>query len=87
MNLREQDSWDLDKHLNGCLAGYQTDRSYGAAVYFALEALWGIAKDVRVRSKSGRLDQGQLDAEWIIDPKAQLPVAWIWIRALGTAWS
>jgi hypothetical protein len=62
----EQDSWDLDKHLNGCLAGYQTDRSYGAAVYFALEALWRIAKDVGVRFKSGRLDQGQLNAEWIL---------------------
>jgi hypothetical protein len=21
--------WDLDKHLSGCLAGYQTDPSYG----------------------------------------------------------
>ena len=82
----EQDSWDLEQHLNGCLAGYQTDPRHGAAVYFGLEALWGIAKDVGVRSKSGRLDQGQLDAEWIVDPKAQLPVPWIRIRALGTAW-
>ena len=38
----EQTPWDLDKHLSGCLAGYQTDQSYGAAVYFALEALSGI---------------------------------------------
>ena len=82
----EQDYWDLEQHLNGCLAGYQADPSYGAAVYFALEALWGIANDVEVRAKSGRLDQGQLDPEWIVDPKTRLPVPWIWIRALGAAW-
>jgi len=80
----EQDSWDLDKHLNGCLAGYQTDPSYGAAVYFGLEALWGIARDVAVRANT--LDPDQADAEWIIDPKTSVPVPWIWIRALGAAW-
>jgi len=82
----EQDSWDLDKHLNGCLAGYQTDPSYGAAVYFGLEALWGIARDVAGRATTGRLDPDQADAEWIIDPKARVPVPWIWIRVLGAAW-
>jgi len=82
----EQDCWDLNKHLNGCLAGYQTDPSYGAAVYFGLEALWGIANDVRVRANTGRLDPNQLDAEWTIDPKTSVPVPWIWIRALGAAW-
>jgi hypothetical protein len=82
----EQDSWDLEEHLNGCLAGYQTDPSYGAAVYFALEALWGITKDIGVRAKSGRLDQQELQPEWLIDPKRTLPVPWMWIRALGTAW-
>jgi hypothetical protein len=82
----EQDCWDLDKHLNGCVAGYQTDPSYGAAVYFGLEALWGIANDVRVRANTGRLDPDQLDAEWTIDPKTSVPVPWIWIRALGAAW-
>jgi hypothetical protein len=63
----EQDFWDLDKHLNGCLAGYQIDPSYGAAVYFGLEALWGIARDVAVRANT--LDPDQADAEWIIYPK------------------
>ena len=82
----ERDSWDLDQHLNGCLAGYQTDPSYGAAVHFGLEALWGIARDVAVRANTGRLDPDQLDAEWIIGPKIRLPVPWIWIRSLGTAW-
>jgi hypothetical protein len=80
----EQDLWDLDKHLNGCLSGYQTDPSYGAAVYFGLEALWGIARDVAVRANT--LDPGQADADWIIDPKTSVPVPWIWIRALGAAW-
>jgi hypothetical protein len=28
--------WDLDKHLSGCLRGYQTDPSYGAAVYLLM---------------------------------------------------
>ena len=82
----EQIPWDLDKHLSGCLVGYQTDRSYGAAVYFALEALWGIARDVAVRARTGKLDPDQLDADWMISPKTNLPVPWIWIRALGAAW-
>jgi hypothetical protein len=82
----EQDSWDLDQHLNGCLAGYQTDPSYGAAVYFGLEALWGIARDATVRANTGRLNPDQLDAEWIISPRTSLPVPWIWIRAVSTAW-
>ena len=82
----KQDTWDLEQHLNGCLAGYQADPSSGAAVYFALEALWGIANDIGVRAKSGKLDQSEVDPEWIIDPKSRLPVSWIWIRALGTAW-
>jgi hypothetical protein len=82
----EQAPWDLDKHLTGCLAGYQTDPSYGAAVYFALEALSGIARDVEVRAKDGKLDPNQLDADWIISPNTTLPVPWIWIRALSVAW-
>jgi hypothetical protein len=82
----EQIPWDLDKHLSGCLVGYQTDRSYGAAVYFALEALWGIAHDVAVRARTGKLDPNQLDVDWMISPKTSLPVPWIWIRALGAAW-
>ena len=82
----EQTPWDLDKHLRGCLGGYQTDHSYGAAVYFALEALWGIARDVAVRANAGKLDPDQLDADWIISPNTSLPVPWIWIRALSAAW-
>jgi hypothetical protein len=65
----EGDLWDLDKHLNGCVSGYQTDPSYGAAVYFALEALWGIARDVSARANSGNLDPEHVDAEWIIKPE------------------
>jgi hypothetical protein len=34
-------------HQLQCLAGYQTDPSYGTVVYFALEALSGIARDIR----------------------------------------
>ena len=79
----EQTPWDLDKHLSGCLAGYQTDQSYGAAVYFALEALSGIAHDVAVRANAGKLDADQLDTDWIISPDTNLPVPWIWIRALS----
>jgi hypothetical protein len=73
--------WDLDQHLSGCLAGYQTDPSYGAAVYFALEALSGIVHDVEVRASPGTFDSNQLDADWIISPNTKLPVPWIWIRA------
>jgi hypothetical protein len=82
----EQTPWDLDKHLSGCLAGYQTDQSYGATVYFAPEALSGIAHDVAVRANAGKLDADQLDTDWIISPDTNLPVPWIWIRALSAAW-
>ncbi len=78
--------WDLEKHLNGCLAGYQQNRSYGTAVHFALEALWGIAQDIEIRASSGSLDPHQLDPDWTIAPKTNLSVPWIWIRALATAW-
>ena len=69
--LEGQTPWDLDKHLSGCLAGYQTDHSYGAAVYFGLEALWGIARDLTVRANAGKLDLDQLDADWIISPNTR----------------
>jgi hypothetical protein len=82
----EQDFWNLQDHLNGCLAGYQNQPSYSAAVFFALEALWGIAHDVGIHAKSGKIDPDQLDADWIISPKTSLPVPWIWIRSLATAW-
>jgi hypothetical protein len=82
----ERIPWDLDEHLNGCLAGYQHQPSYSAAVFFALEALWGIAHDSEVRAKSGKLDGDQLDADWILPPKTNLPVPWIWLQSLATAW-
>ncbi len=78
--------WDLDEHLSGCLVGYQSDSSYGVAVYFALEALWGIAHDVTVRANAGAFDPNEMDADWTISPKTKLPVPWMWIRALGAAW-
>ena len=57
----ERIPWNLDEHLNGCLVGYQTAPSYGTAVFFALEALWGIARDIGVRAEAGKLDPKQLD--------------------------
>jgi hypothetical protein len=78
--------WDLDEHLNGCLAAYQIKPSYSAAVFFALEALWGIARDVDIRAKAGRIDPTQLDDDWVLPPSEALPVPWIWIRALSAAW-
>lgn len=78
--------WNLDEHLHGCLAAYQLERNYGAAVFFALEALWGIARDVDIRAKTGNLDPAQLDEQWVLSPLETLPVPWIWIRALSMAW-
>ena len=78
--------WDLDEHLNGCLAAYQMKPSYGAAVFFAIEALWGIARDVGMRAKTGSIAQAELDKDWILYPSTTLPVPWIWIRFLSAAW-
>ena len=67
----ERFPWDLDEHLNGCLSGYQTAPSYGAAVFFALEALSGIARDVDIRAQAGEFDPDQLDKDWIVSPRDQ----------------
>jgi hypothetical protein len=78
--------WDLGEHLNGCLVAYQTQRTFGAAVALALEALRGIARDVDIRANAGCFSPHQLDDEWILSPRETIPVPWIWIRALSTAW-
>jgi hypothetical protein len=78
--------WDLGEHLRGCLAGYQAAPSYGAAVYFSFEALWGIAHDVGIQARAGEFDPSQLDKDWILSPRANLEVPWIWIRSLATGW-
>jgi len=82
----ERFPWDLEEHLNGCLAGYQAAPNYGAAVYFALEALWGIAHDVGIQAKAGKLDSCQVDEDWLLAPKTNLEVPWMWIRSLATGW-
>jgi hypothetical protein len=78
--------WDLEEHLNGCLAAYQIERTFGAAVALAFEALRGIARDVDLRARAGSFRPDQLDDEWILSPRERIPVPWIWIRALSTAW-
>ena len=78
--------WDLNEHLNGCLAGYQSDPSYGSAVFFALESLWGIAHDATINAKASDVDPSQLDEDWVLKPLLTLPVPWIWIRILSAAW-
>jgi len=83
----DQNLWDLDKHLTGCLTGYQADPKFGTLVYFALEALWGIKREFEMRAKAGKFDLEQLDEVWIIAPTTSVPVPWIWIVALATAWS
>jgi hypothetical protein len=79
--LGEQAPWDLEKHLAGCLAGYQTDGTYGAAVFFALEALWGIAHDVIIRADAGEFSPDQRDPQWVVSPKANFTLPWIWTNA------
>ena len=81
----ERMPWDLDEHLYGCLAGYQTAPSYGAAVFFALEALSGIARDVDIRARAGEFDPDQLDKDWIVSPRTAFGVPWIWICSLAAA--
>ena len=78
--------WNLQEHLKGCVAAYQIKPSYSAAVYFALEAIWGIARDVDIRVKTGTLPQEEVNEDWQIPPLKTVPVPWIWIRALATAW-
>jgi hypothetical protein len=75
--------------MSTCMAALpatKTAPSYGAAVFFALEALWGIARDVDVRAKAGELDPDQLDKDWIVSLRTNLAVPWIWIRFLAAAW-
>ena len=81
----ERYPWDLDEHLNGCLSGYETAPSRGTAVFFALEALWGIACDVNIRARAGEFDPDQLNKDWTVSPRITFGVPWIWIHALAAA--
>jgi hypothetical protein len=78
--------WDLGEHLTGCLAAYQSKPTVGNAVFFALEAVWGIGEDIRTRSDRGEISSEQLDPEWPIDPKSSVEVPWIWVSTLHEAW-
>src|SRR5215211_7274813 len=80
--LAVQGSAGLREHLNGCLAAYQIEPSYGAAVYFALEAIWAIAQEGRERAKAGTLPPDQMDADWTLHPLTRVPVPWMWILSL-----
>jgi hypothetical protein len=84
-SAEERFPWDLDDHLNGCLSGYETAASYGAAVFFALEALSGIARDVDTRAQAGEFDRNELDKDWIVSPRTTFGVPWIWIWSLAAA--
>ena len=78
--------WNLDEHLNGCVAAYQNEPSYTAAVYFALEAIWGIARDVEIRPRTDTLPQDGSDEDWQIPPLSTVGVPWMWVAALAAAW-
>ncbi len=79
--------WSLEEHLKGCVVGYQSNASYGTAVYFALEALWGIAQDVEAQARTGALADDLIDPDWTISPTKTLGVPWMWICTLAAAWS
>jgi hypothetical protein len=83
MVMAEADSdalaWDLEKHLNGCVAGYQADPAFSSAAYFAFEAIWGIILDVESRAPSK-------GPGWATDPRTKVPVDFIWLRALAEGW-
>ena len=48
----ERIPWDLDKHLNGCLAGYQTAPSYGTRSLFRTRSFMGNRTRHLARPKS-----------------------------------
>jgi hypothetical protein len=80
-------AWDLQEHLDGCLAAYQAASTYGSAVHFALEAISGIAHDKEIRARDTNFDQKQRDPNWIINPRFEVGVPWIWIKTVAAAWS
>ena len=78
--------WDLAEHLHACIVASQKDPTFARAVYFAFEVLWGIAHDIELKAIRNQLDPKHVNAEWLLDPREALPVEWIWIRTLATAW-
>jgi hypothetical protein len=77
--------FDLGKHLQGCLNGYQSaDPSLGHCTHFALEAIWGIALAVRTDLEQGTIPTS--DPEWGIAPTQPVEVPWIWVAALAEGW-
>lgn len=77
----------LAKHLEGCLKGYEESGGSGAAVYFALEALWGISIHWQAREDSDDLEESQRESDGSLDGEAEIPVPWIWVAALAGAWN
>ncbi len=84
----------LDQHLAGCLGMYQVAGSgryqelprYGTAVYFALEAIWGISRYNRNLAESGKIPEADFDPDWGIKPTQLINVPWIWVCVLAEAW-
>src|SRR6478735_7150866 len=82
----DNSAWDLNGHLKACLAAYQSEPGFGNAVFFAFEAISGIAEDVELRAKAGKLDPALRDEEWLMSPFDSLEVPFIWISALAAGW-
>src|SRR5262245_19114879 len=80
----------IDAHLGGCLAGYRFqekhERRFGVAVYFALEAVWGIGRHHRHQATIGQVPESDRDAAWGLPPMSKVEVPWIWVCALAEAW-
>jgi hypothetical protein len=80
----------IEQHLKGCLAAYRHFQgqkgNYGAAVHFALEAIWGIGRYHRNLAAEGTIPERERDADFGLNPTHMVDVPWIWIFALSEAW-
>ena len=78
--------WNVDKHLAGCLRAYEQNTSYSTAVYFALEAIAGIGREILTKAESNELPKELEDPEWGLNPTQNVGVPWLWIYSLSKAW-
>jgi len=79
-------SGPLERHLVGCLAGYNQNPNFGSAVHFGLEAIWGIGVHYQHLAAEGKIPETDRDAEIWLKSDRIVGVPWLWVLALTRAW-
>ena len=86
----DREQFSLEKHLQGCFAGYQTTvekkgkAEIGEGTYFAFEAIWGIVAANNLNVQAG--ERSATNPDWTLPPHTPVEVPWMWLFFLAEAW-